>query len=107
YTLTCPIAQQEGAAVGEHRIRIVTTKADGPPPEAIEAARKRLEAEELKGGGSIENVTDEKVLAYLSDTQPMSTQRERLPARYNTNSELTFTVPPEGTAAADFQLVSQ
>jgi hypothetical protein len=29
---------------------------------------------------------------------------ERLPARYHTPTELTFTVPPEGTEAADFSL---
>ena len=32
---------------------------------------------------------------------------ERVPERYNRNSELTFEVPAEGTDAADFQLTSK
>jgi hypothetical protein len=31
-------------------------------------------------------------------------QKERVPAKYNTNSQLTFTVPPGGTDAANFDL---
>jgi hypothetical protein len=31
-------------------------------------------------------------------------QPERVPAKYNTNTELTFTVPPGGTDAANFDL---
>jgi len=30
--------------------------------------------------------------------------KERVPAKYNTNSQLTFTVPPGGTDAANFDL---
>lgn len=32
---------------------------------------------------------------------------EKVPPRYNSESELTFTVPPEGTDQADFDLTSE
>jgi len=34
-------------------------------------------------------------------------REEEIPARYSGESELTFVVPPEGSAAADFELVSE
>jgi hypothetical protein len=105
YSLECPIAQQAGAAVGEHRVRIITLKAGGYTEEQIEAARKKLLAEEQAGGGSPDNVTDDRIREYLSDTVQLS-QTEILPARYNSKTELTFTVPSSGTDAANFDLKS-
>src|SRR5690606_492951 len=106
YTLSSPIAGEQGAAVGPHRVRIVTMKAGEYTSEQMEAARAKLLKEEEAGGGSPENVTDERVRAYLSD-RLIAPQREMLPDRYNSKTELTITVPPEGTMSADFQLESR
>ena len=38
--------------------------------------------------------------------QVVIVSKERLPARYHDRSQLTFTVPPEGTDEADFNLTS-
>jgi hypothetical protein len=103
YSLECPIAKKTGAAVGEHRVRIVTLKAGGYTEEQIEAARKKLLAEEKAGGGSPDNVTDERIREYLSDTVQF-TPTELLPPRYNSETELTFSVPSSGTDQANFEL---
>ncbi len=105
YTLRSPIAERDGAAVGDHRVRIVTMKAPDPPPEKMEAARKKLQRDEKAGGGDPNSVTDARVREYLSDVTP-TTHREGLPARYNTETELTFKVEPAGTDKADFSLQS-
>ncbi len=86
-------------------MRIITLKAGGYSEEQTEAARKKLLAEEKAGGGSPENVTDDRIREYLSDTVQLS-QTEILPARYNSKTELTFTVPSSGTDAANFDLKS-
>jgi hypothetical protein len=105
YTVSSPIANKEGAAVGEHRVRIVTVSGVEYTEEQMASARQRLEREEVAGGGAAENVTDERVRAYLSDrAQPV--QRESLPARYNSNTELRITVPPNGTESANFELTT-
>ena len=36
-----------------------------------------------------------------------TTPRELVPARYNSNTELRFTVPPDGSSAANFELKSR
>lgn len=41
------------------------------------------------------------------DTDAPGRPRERVPARYNYQTELTITVPAEGTSSADFPLVSE
>lgn len=41
-----------------------------------------------------------------SDTDEPGRPKERVPVRYNYQSELTFTVPPGGTASADFSLTT-
>ena len=105
FTLTCPVAATAGAAVGEHRVRVVTAMANDPTPEQMTAARAKLQAEE-KAGGSDAIVTDERVREYLSDTVQTS-RREQLPAHYNTATTLTFTVPASGTEQADFPLTAQ
>ena len=103
YSLECPIAKKPGAAVGEHRVRILTVAAGEYTDEQREMARKKLLAEEKAGGGSPDNVTDDRIREYLSDRiQP--TQKERLPARYNSQTELTITVPEEGIDQANFDL---
>jgi hypothetical protein len=38
---------------------------------------------------------------------PRGRPRELVPAQYNTNSKLTFTVPPEGSKDANFKLTSK
>ena len=103
YTLICPIAKADGAAVGKHRVRIVTTKAAEYTPEQLAAARKKLKQDEAAGGNSTAKISDERVRQFLSDViQPQ--RREMLPARYNARTELTFTVGPDGADQADFSL---
>ena len=104
YTLTCPIAGTDGAAVGEHRVRVVTLSANEWTPKQMEDARARLQREE-KAGGSTATVSDDRVRGYLSDRFPV-TARESLPAKYNAETELTLTVPSEGTDKADFDLTT-
>lgn len=74
YTLTTTF-DENGATVGENRVRISTHRLkenpDNPDGKMIEVAP------------------------------------EKIPARYNTRSELTFTVPPGGTDQADFALQSR
>ncbi len=41
-----------------------------------------------------------------SDGRMIITTQEKVPPRYNFDSELTFDVPPDGTDAADFDLTS-
>ena len=103
YTLICPVAKEDGAAVGKHRVRIVTTKAAEYTPEQLDAARKKLKQDEAAGGNANAKISDERVRQFLSDViQPR--HRETLPARYNAQTELTFTVGPDGTDQADFSL---
>ncbi len=105
FVLHSPIADEEGAAVGDHRVRIVTASAADYTPEQIDAARQRLVQEEISGGGTADNVTEERIREYLSDTV-RTVGRESLPARYNASTELTFTVPAGGSDKADFALVT-
>lgn len=41
-------------------------------------------------------------VAPASDKDPVGRPKERIPSRYNDNTELEFNVPAEGTDAADF-----
>src|SRR5690606_19157138 len=61
YALKCPIAKQDGAAVGDHRVRIVTVKAVEPTEAQMEAARKQLQREEAAGGNRGAEISDEQV----------------------------------------------
>lgn len=103
YTLTCPIAEEEGAAVGEHRVRIVTMKATEYTPEQMESARQTLQKQEAAGGSNAQ-ITDDQVKEYLSDRIIVATRKEMLPAKYNSETTLTVTVPSGGTDSADFAL---
>ncbi|WP_146118550.1 DUF4198 domain-containing protein [Blastopirellula marina] len=106
FTLHCPQEDVEGAAIGEHRVRIVTTKAPEYTEQQKTKARSYLERQEAAGGNSNPQVTDEMVNAYLSDSvQPVS--RETLPARYNAKTELKFTVESGKENQANFSLESK
>lgn len=102
YTLHCPIADREGAVVGKHRVRIVTAAAPTYTEAQIAQARATLEKQETAAGGSAANVTDEMVTAFLSD-RVLPTYTERLPAKYNAQTELEFVVE-KGKNQADFNL---
>ena len=106
FTLTCPLEKVEGAAVGEHRVRIVTAKAPEYTDKQREKARAFLERQEKAGGVENPQVTDEQVNAYLSDAVP-PTFRESLPAKYNARTELKFTVAAGTENRADFSLKSK
>ncbi|QDT66340.1 DUF4198 domain-containing protein [Calycomorphotria hydatis] len=100
-----PVKNRDGAAVGEHRVRILLTPQKKYSDEQIQTARKTLEKAEMESGGTADAVTDEQVLQHLSD-QPLTLQQAaKLPARYNTDTELTFTVLESG-GTADFHLTS-
>lgn len=103
YTLTCPIAKEEGAAVGEHRVRIVTMKAAEYTPEQMAAGRKKLKQDEASGGNPNAKISDEQVRQFLSDVI-RTAHHEILPPRYNSQTELTFTVGQDGSDQADFSL---
>jgi hypothetical protein len=69
---------QSGAIVGKHRVTITTVD----PDFEIDVSTETQEIPKGKG-------------------------REKLPSRYNTKTELSFTVPPEGSSAANFDLKSK
>lgn len=71
------LQKQMGALVGKHIVRIAT-----PPP---------------KGG----NNDDSDSAATPKNKKDF---QDPIPARYNTESTLTFEVPPGGTQSADFKL---
>ncbi len=103
YTLRCPQEDVEGAAVGQHRVRIVTTKAQEYTQKQRDRARELLEKQEIANGNNSPEISDEMVNNYLSDAIP-NTSRETLPAKYNLRTELTFTVEPGQDNRADFDL---
>jgi len=103
YTLRCPQEDVEGAAVGQHRVRIVTTKAQEYTPQQRDRARELLEKQEKANGNDMPEVTDQMVNDYLSDAVP-NTSKETLPAKYNLRTELTFTVESGQENTANFDL---
>ncbi|MBA2117998.1 hypothetical protein [Bremerella alba] len=103
YTLRCPQEDVEGAAVGEHRVRIVTTKAQQYSQKQKDRARELLEKQEIVNGNQAPDITDKMVNDYLSDAVP-NTSKETLPAKYNLRTELTFTVESSQQNTADFDL---
>lgn len=102
YTLRCPIAAQDGAVVGKHRVRIVTATVPTYTEAQKSQARAALEKQEEQSGGNAADVTDEMVTAYLSD-RILPTHSESLPAKYNSQTELEFVVE-SGDNQADFTL---
>ncbi|QDT63603.1 DUF4198 domain-containing protein [Calycomorphotria hydatis] len=106
FSLQSPVEYRTGAVVGNHRVRVLTGGVKPYTIEQREEARKILEEEEIKSGGAIENVTEEKIMAYLSDHQ-IQDEGVPLPEKYNVETELTFTVPPDGSTDANFSLDSK
>jgi len=102
YTLRCPLAGQDGAVVGKHRVRIVTATVPTYTEAQTSQARAALEKQEVQSGGNASDVTDEMVTAYLSD-RVLPTHTESLPAKYNSQTELEFVVE-NGQNQADFSL---
>lgn len=103
YSLRCPQEDAEGAAVGEHRVRIVTTKAQEYTQKQKDRARELLEKQEIANGDETPEVTDQMVKDYLSDAVP-NTSKETLPSKYNLRTELTYTVEPGQKNTANFDL---
>ncbi|MHC2070563.1 DUF4198 domain-containing protein [Bremerella sp. T1] len=103
FSLRCPQEDVEGAAVGQHRVRIVTTKAQEYSEKQMTQAKQRLEKQEVANGNENPNVTDEMVKAYLSDAIP-NMSKETLPAKYNLRTELKFTVESGKENVANFDL---
>jgi hypothetical protein len=105
YSLHSPVADRPGAALGQHRVRIITASAPEYTEAQMTAARETLRKQEQEGGDPNAEITDEQVRNYLSDTV-LPTFDEKLPARYNSATELTFEVEPGGTTEANFALES-
>ncbi|QDS95389.1 hypothetical protein FF011L_41850 [Roseimaritima multifibrata] len=106
FSLNCPIANEDGAVVGTHRVRVVTTKVASPTEEQISKARQILEKEEIAGGNLNPEISAEQISEYLSD-MVRPTRKESLPAKYNVDTELTIVVDAGGTDSADFSLESK
>ncbi|MEX1042511.1 MAG: hypothetical protein WDZ51_17900 [Pirellulaceae bacterium] len=100
YSLKSPVANQAGAALGKHRVRILTTTAPVYTDAQIAHAREFLRKQE---GNPDAKLTEEQIRNYLSDTVVVQSN-ETLPAKYNAATELTFEVPAGGTEGADFDL---
>ena len=103
YSLHCPQEDVDGAAVGKHRVRIVTTKAKEYTQQQRDKARELLEKQEIANGVETPDITDQKVNDYLSDAIP-NTSKETLPTKYNLRTELTFTVESGQQNTANFDL---
>ena len=80
---------EHGAVAGEHRVRITR---HGPQGRA--AAQEAPEDDEAMLRDALAGVKRKPVLAQL-------------PARYNLQTELTFTVPEKGTDSANFDLTTK
>ncbi|UUO06093.1 DUF4198 domain-containing protein [Blastopirellula sp. J2-11] len=107
YSLHCPIADQDGAVIGRHRVRIVTTKLPTYTETQKSKARKHLQEQEAEGGNPNAEITQEMVDNYLSDVVRVVATKELLPAKYNSQTELEFTVKASGDNQADFDLQSR
>lgn len=103
FELTCPGLNRQGAVVGEHRVRIMTSGLRTLTAEQLSAGRKKLQKQEADAGNPNAEITDEQVRDFLSDTMRMNTP-EKLPARYNRETELTFLVSTERPIEAKFEL---
>ncbi|EAQ82703.1 hypothetical protein [Blastopirellula marina] len=106
YSLHCPIADQDGAAIGQHRVRIVTTRLPTYTDAQRSKARALLQKQETEGGNPNAEITEEMVNNYLSDVVRVVAPKETLPAKYNSQTELEFTVKASGDNQADFDLQS-
>jgi hypothetical protein len=106
YTLRSPVADKNGAAIGKHRVRIVTATAPEYTEAQMTKARETLRKQEEQGGNPAAEITDEQVRNYLGDTV-VATFNEKLPAKYNSATKLTFEVPSGGTTEANFELEAQ
>ncbi len=104
FVLQCPTSNASGAVVGEHRVRIITSGMLPPTDAQKEAARKRLMQQEAAAGNPNAEISEERLLDYLSDTARPS-RPELLPPRYHRESTLTFTVPNQA-AQAEFALTT-
>ena len=84
FTLKTPDGRT-GAVVGDHTVKVWTAE------------------EELKGTGGAEGEVSD---GSGDDIYSGAGNGEKAPARYNANSELKKTVPPDGADDADFKLES-
>ena len=99
------------ASVGFEPVRVGDAVSAGPGAYGSTDAegRFRLETPDRRAGATVgKNRVWVRTLRASRgrDGEAMLTAQERIPARYNSKTELTFDVPAEGTEAADFALVS-
>jgi hypothetical protein len=99
------------ASVGFEPVRVGDAVSAGPGAYGSTDAegRFRLETPDRRAGATVgKNRVWVRTLRASRgrDGDTMLAAQERIPARYNSKTELTFDVPAEGTEAADFALVS-
>jgi hypothetical protein len=99
------------ASVGFEPIRVGDAVSAGPGAYGSTDAegRFRLETPDGRAGATVgKNRVWVRTLRASRgrDGEAMMTAQERIPAKYNSRTELTFDVPSEGTDTADFPLVS-
>jgi len=101
-----------GARIGFEPRRQGESPNAGPGSYGKTDAQGRYELTTLDGrSGAVVGTHDVWIRTYQAKAdrasgEPVPAVEERVPARYNENSILTFEVPPEGTDAADFELSS-
>ncbi|HWL10665.1 MAG TPA: hypothetical protein VNQ76_19820 [Planctomicrobium sp.] len=107
FQLRSPLGKRDGAVAGPHRVRILSSVNKPEYSEKqINDARDRLLSQEKADGVETPSISDERVLVYLNETIPV-VHEEKIPKRYNQESELTFEVPEKGTTEASFDLLSR
>lgn len=90
----------------EHRVRITTSGVDSNFTQAqIDATKKRLGASYSRSGEQV-TITNEMARDFLMETST-KVPPEKLPARYNVNTELRQTVGRGSNDQANFELTSK
>lgn len=105
FSLKSPRVNRAGAAVGTHRVRILTPNEIQFSQQEIDAARKKIIAREKADGGAASAISDDKVIEYLSEHSTKNVV-EPIPARYNQQTELRFEVSAKHSNDAKFELQS-
>lgn len=99
---------QDGAIAGLHRVRFITRNERKFSQQEIEAARSKIIAREKAEGVTNPEVSEQRVVAYLSETTPDSQAgADPIPERYNIKTELTFEVRPDQPNKATFDIQSK
>jgi hypothetical protein len=103
-----------GAPLGEARVGFEPIRKGkridaGPGSYGVTDEEGRFELESLYGDrGAVIGEHRVWISTYEGKEGPngsvLTVKPEKVPARYNSQTELTFTVPPDGTEKADFDL---